>query len=148
MAFGLIEDYAGSIEIVVFPDTLEQLRSQLATDKVYCIKGTFDASRGKPSLQVKELLDPASLKEKAWRELHVRLAPAGEGAPYDEETLIELRDAIYSLHGSCTLIFHIPLAENGKEAIVNAGAHITCSALDRDVAYLKTQPLVAEVWRD
>jgi len=148
MAFGLLEDYAGSIEIVVFPDTLEQLRSRLVTDKVYCIKGTFDASRGKPSLQVKELLDPASLKEKAWRELHVRLVPAGGGSKYDEETLIELRDAIYSLHGPCILIFHLPLAENGREAIVNAGAHIACSALDKDVAYLKTQPLVAEVWRD
>ena len=148
MAFGLLEDYVGSIEIVVFPDTLELLRSQLVTDRVYCVKGTFDASRGKPSLQVKELLDPASLKEKSWRELHVRLVPAEGAGKYDEETLIELRDAIYSLHGQCSLIFHIPVRDKGEEAIVRAGAHIACSALDRDVEYLKSQPLVAEVWRD
>ncbi len=148
MAFGLLEDYSGSIEIVVFPDALELLRSQLATDRVYCIKGTFDGSRGKPSLQVKELLDPASLKEKSWRELHIRLTSVENGSRYDEETMIELRDAIYSLPGSCSLTFHIPLKDKGGEAIVRAGAHISCSALDKDVEYLKTQPFVAEVWRD
>jgi len=148
MAFGLLEDYAGSIEIVVFPDTLELLRDRLSTDRVYCVKGTFDASRGKPSLQVKELLDPRSLKERSWRELHIRLAPAEGGAKYDEETMIGLRDAVYSLHGSCSLVFHVPLKEGGGEALVRAGAHIACSALDKDVEYLKSQPFVAEVWRD
>jgi len=148
MAFGLLEDYAGSMEIVVFPDTLELLRDRLSTDRVYCVKGTFDASRGKPSLQVKELLDPRSLKERSWRELHIRLAPAEGGAKYDEETMIGLRDAVYSLHGSCSLVFHVPLKEGGGEALVRAGAHIACSALDKDVEYLKSQPFVAEVWRD
>ena len=148
MAFGLLEDYSGSIEIVVFPDALDALRPQLAKDRVYCVKGAFDNSRGKPSLQVKELLDPSSLKEKAWREVHVRLSPPEAGASYDEEALIQLRDAIYSLPGACALIFHIPLKSGGGEAIVPAGGHIQCSALDKDVALFKAQPLVEEVWRD
>jgi DNA polymerase-3 subunit alpha len=148
MAFGLLSDYAGSIETVVFPDILDQLREKLAVDHVYCIKGTFDASRGKPSLQLKELLDPDSLKEKSWRELHVRLAAPSRGASYSEESLIPLRDAIYSLHGQCSLIFHIPLAEQGREALVRAGAHIACSAMDRDVELLQRQELVSEIWRE
>jgi len=148
MAFGLLEDYSGSIEIVVFPDTLETLRSQLLTDRVYCIKGTFDASRGKPSLQVKELLDPASLKAKAWRQLHVRLLPSDGAVAYDEESLIRLRDAVYSIHGQCSLVFHIPIEDKGREAIVDAGAHIQCSAQDKDMEYLLSQPFVSEVWRD
>lgn len=147
MAFGLLEDYSGSIEIVVFPDTLELLRPKLMTDRVYCVKGIFDASRGKPSLQVMELLDPSTLKERSWREIHLRLAPDDSETRYSEESVIPLRDAIYSLPGACALIFHIPLKEGG-EAIVRAGVHISCSALDRDVEYLKSQPLVAEVWRD
>lgn len=147
MAFGLVSDYAGSIEIVLFPDSLEALRPQLSVDRVHCLKGTYDASRGKPSFQVKEILDPAQLKEKSWRELHLRLQPPSQ-EKYNEEELIALRDAIYSHHGSCALIFHIPLKDGKSEAIVKAGAHIACSGLDRDVEALREHSLVGEIWRD
>lgn len=148
MAFGLLEDYAGSIEIVLFPDSLEQLREQLSADRVYCLKGSFDASRGKPCIQVKELLDPGSLREKSYRELHIRMESPIEAGGYDEQNLTSLRDLIYSLHGQCSLFFHIPLQEGRKEALLKAGAHITCSALDRDLENLKSHPLVSDVWRD
>ncbi|MCE5256284.1 MAG: DNA polymerase III subunit alpha [Spirochaetaceae bacterium] len=147
MAFGLVEDYVGSIEIVVFPDTLEAARPQLVQDQVICMNAAYDAARGKPCLQVKELLDPKALKEKSWRELHLRLRPAAESGKYDEQSLIQLRDAIYSLHGSCKVFFHLPLGD-GREAIVQAGDHIGCSAMDRDVDNLKSQALVTDVWRD
>jgi len=148
MAFGLLEDYAGSIEIVLFPDTLEQLREQLAVDRVYCLKGSFDASRGKPCLQVKELLDPASLREKSYRELHVRMESPVEAGNYEERNLTTLRDLIYSIPGQCSLYFHIPLQGRRKEALLRAGAHITCSALERDLENLRSHPLVNDVWRD
>ncbi len=148
MAFGLLEDYAGSIEIVLFPDSLEQLREQLSADRVYCLKGSFDASRGKPCIQVKELLDPGSLREKSYRELHIRMESPIEAGGYDEQNLTSLRDLIYSLHGQCSLFFHIPLQEGRKEALLKAGAHITCSALDMDLENLKSHPLVSDVWRD
>lgn len=147
MAFGLVEDYVGSIEIVVFPDILEAARTQLVLDRVICMNASFDAARGKPCLQVKEMLDPNALKEKSWRELHLRLRPAAEDSNYDEPNLIQLRDAIYSLHGQCKVFFHIPL-HAGREAVVQAGNHIACSAMDADIDYLRSQALVADVWRD
>jgi DNA polymerase-3 subunit alpha len=148
MAFGLLEDYAGSIEIVLFPDTLEQLRERLAVDRVYCLKGSYDVSRGKPCLQVKELLDPSSLREKSYRELHIRMESPAEAGTYEEQNLTSLRDLIYSLHGQCSLYFHIPLQGDKKEALLRAGAHIACSALDRDLENLRAHPLVSDVWRD
>jgi DNA polymerase-3 subunit alpha len=149
MAFGLVEDFSGSIEIVVFPDILEQLRDKLAVDRVYCMKGTFDAARGKPCLQLKELLDPVSLKERSWKELHIRLAPPSKAqTSYAEDDMNKLRDMLFSLHGSCVPYFHIPLADSKQEAIVGVGAHVTCSALDTDVEFLKSHPLVSEVWRN
>ncbi|MDX9826263.1 MAG: DNA polymerase III subunit alpha [Spirochaetia bacterium] len=148
MAFGLLEDYSGSIEIVLFPDNLEQMREQLVVDRVYCFKGGFDASRGKPCLQVKELLDPSSLREKSYRELHVRMESPTEAGNYEEQNLTSLRDLIYSIHGQCSLFFHIPLQGGRKEALVRAGAHISCSALDKDLENLKSHPLISDVWRD
>lgn len=148
MAFGLLEDYGGSIEIVLFPETLEQLRPQLVVDRVYCLKGSFDVSRGKPCVQVKELLDPAGLRDKTYRELHIRMeAPTGTGG-YDEKDLTSLRDVIYTLHGQCTLFFHIPVSGGKREVLLQAGAHISCSAMDRDLELLKEHALVREVWRD
>jgi DNA polymerase-3 subunit alpha len=147
MAFGVLADYSGTMDVVFFPEVFDQLRPQLAADKVFCFKGNFDGSRGKPSLQVKELLDPASLKERCWRELHMRLSAPAQ-TKYDEEELAALRDAVFSLHGSCSLIFHIPLSEERGEVVVKAGAHVVCSALDKDMDFLLRQPLVQEVWRD
>ncbi|MCX7027628.1 MAG: DNA polymerase III subunit alpha [Spirochaetes bacterium] len=147
MAFGTLEDYSGSIDVVFFPEIFDQLQAQLAADRVYCFKGNFDGIRGKPSFQVKELLDPATLKERSWRELHLRLCPPVE-MKYSEEDLLALRDSVFSLHGSCSLIFHIPLSGDRGEAIVRAGAHVACSALDKDMDFLKSQPLVGDVWRE
>ena len=147
MAFGALEDYSGSIDVVFFPEIFEQLRPQLAVDRVYCFRGTFDGTRGKPALQVKELLDPASVKERSWRELHLRLRPPAQ-ITYGEEDLTALRDAVFSLHGSCSLTFHIPLASGKGEAIVRAGAHVVCSTLDKDLQFLGAQSLVDEVWRE
>lgn len=155
MAFGVLEDYNGSIETVIFPDIFDELRPKLAVDRVYCIRGTFDASRGKPSLQIKELLDPAQLKEKSWRELHIRLvSPSssssnpGNLSAYAEDQLVILRDAIYSMHGACSLILHVPYNLGKGEAIIKAGAHISCSGLDKDVEAIQAMDLVQDVWRD
>jgi hypothetical protein len=96
---------------------------------------------------VKELLDPASLKERCWRELHIRLNPPAR-MKYVEEDLAALRDAVFSLHGSCSVLFHIPLSGERGEVVVKAGAHIVCSALDKDLDFLRGQSLVEEIWRD
>lgn len=146
MAFGVVEDFSGSIEVVFFPEILEQVKSELAVDKVISFQASFDNSRGKPALQLKSLLDPGALKERSWRELHVRLAvPSGNIS--DEEHLIPLRDEIYSLHGPCRLFIHVPLSGN-REAVIEAGKHISCSALDADIESLGRQSLVRDVWRE
>jgi DNA polymerase-3 subunit alpha len=94
------------------------------------------------------LLDPASLREKSYRELHVRMESPVEAGNYEERNLTTLRDLIYSIPGQCSLYFHIPLQGRRKEALLRAGAHITCSALERDLENLRSHPLVNDVWRD
>ncbi len=143
MAFGLLEEYSGTIEIVLFPDMLERWRSEFVKERVLCLRGKFDSGRGKPAFKVEEVLDPDSLRERSWRELHLRLAPGAA----EESTLMTLRDAIYSLHGPCRLFIHLPLA-TGAEAVVQASSQILCSALDTDLELLSAQKPVVEVWRD
>jgi DNA polymerase-3 subunit alpha len=142
MAFGAVEDYSGSVEIVVFADVLERFRDRFVLDSVLCLKGKMDQSRGKPSFKVEDFADPASLKERSWKEVHVRLR---EGVS-EEEDLYGLRDAILDKPGSCNVYFHVP--SGGGEEIVKAHVQITCSASELCLEHIRELPVVAEVWRD
>ncbi|MDP3177888.1 MAG: hypothetical protein Q8M76_08290 [Spirochaetaceae bacterium] len=119
-------------------------------DSVLCLRGKVDLSRGKPSLKVEEFADPASLKEKSWKEVHLRLS----GAFSHEEDLYGLRDAIFDEPGSCCVYFHVPTgAVSGNpaaasEAVVKAHIQIACSASEASLERLRAAPAVAEVWRD
>ncbi|HTX71540.1 MAG TPA: DNA polymerase III subunit alpha [Rectinemataceae bacterium] len=142
MAFGAVEDYAGSIEIVVFADTLERHRDRFVLDSVLCLRGKVDLSRGNPSLKVEDFADSASLKEKSWKEIHLRLKPGIA----EEEDLYGLRDALFDEPGSCTVFFHVPSGEG--ETVVKAHVQITCSATERCLERLRELQVVEEAWRD
>ncbi len=142
MAFGKLEDYNGSIEMVVFPDLFEKNEASFVKDRVLFLKGVLDDSRRDFSLKVQAILDAASLKNNSWRELHIRF----KRAAIEEADLYPLRDALYSIHGQCRVIFHVPM-KGGAETLIEAGAHTKCSARDEDMAFIERQAAVAEVWR-
>jgi len=146
MAFGALEDPAGSIEIVVFADALERWREKFVVDSVLCLKGKIDLSRGNPSLKVEEFVEPASLREKAWNAVHLRLGLA----PSHEEDLYPLRDAIDEEPGSCNVYFHLPAdaAASAAETVVKAHVRITCSASEEALERLRSVRPVVEAWRD
>jgi len=143
MAFGKLEDYNGSIEMVVFPDLFEKNEVSFVKDHVLCLRGVVDNSRRGFSFKVQAVLDPTSLSSNSWRELHIRLTDAA----IDETALYPLRDALYSIQGKCRVILHVPL-NGGGETLIEAGARTRCSARDEDLAFIERQPAVAEVWRE
>jgi DNA polymerase-3 subunit alpha len=143
MAFGAVEDPAGSIEIVVFSDALEKWRDKLVVDSVICLRGKVDQSRGTPSFKVEEYVDPATLKEKSYKEVHLRLG----SAPRHEEELYPLRDAIFDEPGSCSVFFHVP-ASPEREAVVKANSQISCSSSEECLERLRAVSPVKEAWRD
>ena len=158
MAFGVVEDFHGSIEIVVFADTLERYRERFAVDTVLCLRGKIDLTRSAPSFKIEEFVDPAELKEKSWREVHIKLDACLKG----EEDLYSLRDTLFDAPGLCKVLFHIPDATGASaatgvssdragpeaETIVRAHVQITCSYDEEALEKLKAAPHVTEVWRD
>jgi DNA polymerase-3 subunit alpha len=147
MAFGALEDPAGSIEIVVFADALERWREKFAVDSVLCLRGKIDLSRGNPSFKVDEFVEPSSLRDKAWNAVHLRFGCF----PFHEEELYPLRDAIDEEPGSCNVYFHLPagVAEaDAGEVVVKAHVQITCSASEEALERLRSVSPVVEAWRD
>ena len=141
MAFGAVENPGGSIEIVVFSDTLERFRERFVVDSVLFLRGKIDCSRDKPSFKVEDFADPEALQERSWQEVHVEL---GGGIEQDED-LYELREAILDAPGSCQVFFH--LHGRACDEVVRAHAQITCSADEASLEKLRAVPRVVKVWR-
>jgi hypothetical protein len=126
MAFGEVEDWSGSLEIVVFSDVLERHREKFLVDKVLFLRGKIDVTRNAPSLKVDEFLDPTELTAKSWREVHLRLRQGFGG----EESLYDLRDAIFESPGSCQVFFHVPLAAEPATSLLDAADTSAGAATD------------------
>jgi len=141
MAFGTVEDYNGAIEIVLFANALEQHRDRFIPDAVLCLRGEVDQNRSNPSLKVDEVLDPSQLREKSYKEVHLRIS-----AVHAEEDLWDLRDLLFETSGSCSVLFHVP--GSSGEVTVKAHSGITCSPRPEVMERLRETRPVAEVWLD
>jgi DNA polymerase-3 subunit alpha len=64
MAFGLLEDYRGEIDLAFFGDAWAECRDKIRLDEIIALRGRLDTKRGKPCLQVNQVLSSAELQEK------------------------------------------------------------------------------------
>jgi len=144
MAFAQLEDFRGTVELVLFSEVYEKSRQRLLGDNVVVVRGRIDNSRGEPKLLVESLLDPDELKEKAARAVHVRFSSAG----VNEEQFLRLRDFIVGKPGDCGVYFHIRGNGGSGDIVIKASPHITLSAEDRVLAEVREHPLVEDVWKE
>ncbi|MBN2552850.1 MAG: DNA polymerase III subunit alpha, partial [Spirochaetales bacterium] len=144
MAFAHLEDFRGSIELVMFSDVYERHRQQLVADSVVAAQGRIDNSRGEPKLIVESLLAPEQLKEKSARVVHVRFAMD----QVSEEQFLRLRDFIVGRPGECGVCFHIQGNGENRDVVIKASPHITLSADEVVLAEVRGHPLVEDVWRE
>ena len=144
MAFAQLEDFRGSIELVLFSDVFENARERLLGESVVAVRGRIDDSRGEPKLIVESLADPDELKEKPARAVHVRF----NTAEVNEEKFLRLRDFIVGKPGSCCVYFHIRGNGANEDIVIKASPHITLSVEDRVLAEVRDHPLVEDVWKE
>lgn len=142
MAFGTLDDYSGSIDLVFFAKNLDMLRPMMISDKVVALRGMVDVSRSEPSFKVDEIIDPDTLKEKSIREVHIRLTELVK----TEADLNDLRDYILEQSGSCHVYFH--LQSKNKETIIKANAQIALSSSSVTMDRLRSFFGVKDVWSE
>ena len=141
MAFGTIEDFRGSIEIVLFSEAFESYRELLVEERVVGVIGNVDKRNGKYQLVVDELRAPEELGERDASEVHIRLAAPLE----DEEELYGLRAFLIEHPGSAQLFIH--LGSNGGECVVRASGQIMISSRPEVIKKIQADPRVADVWK-
>jgi DNA polymerase-3 subunit alpha len=150
MAFGLIEDFNGSIELVIFSDIFEKYRSFLTNDVVIAVRGKIDVSRGEPKFivsafhEIKDLSQeetPADIKVKS---VHIMLS----GNVYNTELLHQLCELCKKSTGTCTLYIHPDNIINGRSEYVKAGPDLKVTADKEFFNKLLEFPQVMKVWKE
>ncbi|MBA7664041.1 DNA polymerase III subunit alpha [subsurface metagenome] len=138
MAFALLEDFNGSIELVIFSDVYERSKELLVEDSILTVSGKVDRNRGEPKLRVETVTKPSRFKAQAPRAVHVRFT----GSIEDEDNLLRLRDFMVEKPGNCAVYFHL------GETIIKASPQISLSPEDEVLETVRTYAQVEDVWKE
>ncbi len=89
MAVFMLDDVAGSVEVVVFPETFTKHGSLIESDAMLLVRGKFEKDDESARLVATELMPVAALKERTTREVVIHLNGVNSGRP-TLEALAEL----------------------------------------------------------
>ena len=103
MAFAQLEDFSGSIELILFSDVYESRRALIANDAIVGVQGKIDTTRGDAKVKVDDIMEPGALPQRPAQAVHVRL----RDEVGTEESLHEMREYLLDRRGSCSLFFHV-----------------------------------------
>ena len=141
MAFAMLEDYRGSIEVVFFGDAYEQHKDQLTEDRVVAMVGKLEYRKEKRQIVVQEMRDPHELEETDSGEVHIRI----DHVAADPEALKQLRAFLYERAGHCPVFLHI--GNNGSETVVRASAQLSVTSKTVVLDEIRDYPHVLDVWK-
>jgi DNA polymerase-3 subunit alpha len=140
MAFAVLEDFNGSIELTLFSKVFETYGYLLEEDAVLGITGTIELNRGDPKLKVEEITSPEELKEIKVSEVHIKFVDRD----FDEEELIEMRAFIQDRDGQSPLFIHMD--RPGGHAIVKVSSQLAINSSESILDEIKEYPGIEDAW--
>ncbi len=143
MAFALLEDFNGTVELVLFSEAYETCRELLADEQVVGVEGKVDTSRERVQLVVERLVPPQELPERDGGRVHLRIAESNA----TEEDLYELRAFLHDRPGGCSVYLHVNGRDDGDERVVRASNQLLVSARPDVLREIEQHPFVQSVWR-
>lgn len=143
MAFGTLEDFKGTIELVFFSDAYELSRDCLTNETVIGVAGKVDTNRDRVQMVVERTYQPEEMPLKDTGEIHVRVV--AEGA--SEEDLYNLRGFLFERPGGCSVFIHVNGVADGNEVVVRASDQLMVSSSLDTLKEIQTHPQVLEVWK-
>jgi DNA polymerase-3 subunit alpha len=118
MAFLTLEDFDGSIELIVFADAFAQYGNWCAVDSMVLVRGTLQKREGEHLFKVcvDKIMALSEAREKLARSVHLRMRTQG----LEEEFVREIREHCAQHSGACSLVIHL-ITQDGNEHCVCAG---------------------------
>jgi DNA polymerase-3 subunit alpha len=108
-----LEDFAGSTDVIVFPDRLEEARATLKPDAVVFVEGAADRRREEPSVRAARVIPIDRAAREYAREVLIRLGSAG-GSP---ETLPQIAELCRAHRGACPVYLEVALPDGSVATI-------------------------------
>ncbi len=143
ITFALVEDYRGSIELVLAGETQQKFGEALEVGRIVGVIGVINERGGKLRIRVDAVREPDDMDEHDKGIVHIRLA---NGTDMSEQELFALRGFLFENGGTCPLYIH--LGSNGSESVIRAGDQLCVSSKSGSLDRIQMHPLVAEVWTD
>lgn len=144
MAFAELEDFNGSIELVLFAKKFEQYGHLLVPDVVLGITGNVDTTRNNPSFKVDEIKAPDGLKEIIAPEIHIKF----HNEDQNDDELENLRTFLMDNKGNSQVFFHMKRPNNLKEIVIRISSQLTINGSDEILITLRSYPKIKNVWRE
>jgi len=129
LVIATIEDFAGSVDALVFPDEQAISFPVLKPDAIVFVEGAVDRRREEPSIRTARVVPVDQARREYAREVVIRL----RSGPAAEQTLPRLRDLCRKHSGPCPVYFEIALPD-GAVALVRGRADAQVQPVDEFLA--------------
>lgn len=119
MAFGMLEDMEGQIELVIFPKAFTKYESKLFLKEPVMVKGEIkideddSSDRKAKKMLVDSIMTLTEARHTAISALHISIDSIGT----DDTLIDEMRDIIARSQGRCPVFFHVDTHEGEREII-------------------------------
>ncbi len=115
MAFAVLEDFDGSIELLVFAETYEKYRGILAKDAMILAHGFVSRreSDSGPKIRVDKIMALSESREKLAHSVHIKVSTQG----LETDFVREIGKDCTRFAGSCPLIIHLVTHEQNEYRI-------------------------------
>jgi len=118
MAVFMLDDIAGNIEVVVFPEAFAKHECLIETDAMLLVRGKLEKDEESARIVATELLPIAALRERTTREVAIHLAVPPHGRP-----TFEALAALLSRHRGDRRVF-LELDVRGGERLLRVKADV------------------------
>ncbi|WPM05755.1 DNA polymerase III subunit alpha [Borreliella sinica] len=146
MAFGVIEDFKGAIDIVVFTESYERYKSLLLEGSVIGVIGRLTFNRDKFSIVVEKVVNIEKLSEDKVNNIHIKFS---NNKLNDLQLLNSLKESISNFEdnsGFSNVYFY--LRENGKNLKLKMNSILNFGPDEEKLDKLRKCLIVEDVWVD
>jgi DNA polymerase-3 subunit alpha len=129
MAFATLEDFVGTVEVVVFSDCFEENRRIIRAESMVLVKGRASTKEGeKAKVVASEVISLSKVYQKMKAVLHVLLLTSGAS----EDILNELKQVLSSYPGKSPVILHVRTdQEELKMKLKNISVEVSKELLEK-----------------
>ncbi|MBD3319624.1 MAG: hypothetical protein GF350_00850 [Chitinivibrionales bacterium] len=113
MSFVTLEDFAGSIEMLVFSDAYEKFGNIIAQGAMILARGQVTARDNKPKIRAENIISLSESREKLSRSVHVKIRTQG----LEPDFITAIREKCQNGNGTCALIIHLVTQEENEYRI-------------------------------